>query len=395
MLPLNLPLACAPAKDLRPSRARCSSACKAKRTNSWKLGSWNVRSVLNAGGPVETARRGGNAVQAEAGKAVLVVRELNRYSIKVAALQETKCATHRVGESMVIAAGRAVPEPGQPLQRGEGVAIVLSGSATGAWREAGEQWKAWSSRLVTAQLQPGKNKADRLHVLSCYAPTRAASRAEKDRFYEDLQQALDGIPSNEPYVLLGDFNARVGSRHGHDDLWNLVRGPHGFGACNYAGDELLSFLSTNEAMICNTWFEKRNIHKHTWQHPKSKQWHCIDFAIMRRRDRQRCLDATVMRGADCNSDHQLLCIRVKMCEDRSHHKCTPPLRRKRFDVDKLVSNEAFQVDVVERAQSEWPHGGSAEDKWSAMRSALTEAGDNLGYPEKISSRLVSRESCRH
>ena len=165
---------------------------------------------------------------------------------------------------------------------------MLSGSATGAWRGAGEKWKAWSSRLVTAQLQPGKNKADRLHVLSCY---RAASRAEN----EDLQQALDAIPSNESYVLLGDFNACVGSRHGQDDLWSLVRGPHGFGACNDAGGELLSFLSTNEAMICNTWFEKRNIHKHTWQHPKSKQWHCIDFAIMRRRDRQRCLDATVMR----------------------------------------------------------------------------------------------------
>ena len=41
--------------------------------------------MLNAEGPVETARLGGNAVQAEAGKADLVVRELNRYSIKVAA----------------------------------------------------------------------------------------------------------------------------------------------------------------------------------------------------------------------------------------------------------------------------------------------------------------------
>ena len=56
---------------------------------------------------------------------------------------------------------------------------------------------------------------------------------------------------------------------------------------------------------------------------------------------------------------------------------TPLLRRKRFDVEKLVPNEAFQVDVVERAQSEWPQGGSAEDEWSAMRSALTEAGETI------------------
>ncbi len=101
-----------------------------------------MRSMLDAEGSVEVARQGRNAVQAEERRVDLVVRELNRYSVKVAALQETKwlgCATYRVGESVVIAVGRAVPEPGQPLQRGEGVAIVLSGPATRDWREAGEQ----------------------------------------------------------------------------------------------------------------------------------------------------------------------------------------------------------------------------------------------------------------
>ena len=38
-------------------------------------------------------------------------------------------------------------------------------------------------------------------------------------------------------------------------------------------------ISLNEAPVCNTWFEKKVIHKQTWQHRKSKQWHCIDFAI--------------------------------------------------------------------------------------------------------------------
>lgn len=37
-----------------------------------------------------------------------------------------------------------------------------------------------------------------------------------------------------------------------------VRGPHGFGALNDAGKEFLSFLSVNEATLCNTWFKKRD-----------------------------------------------------------------------------------------------------------------------------------------
>ena len=94
---------------------------------------------------------------------------------------------------------------------------------------------------------------------------------EKVQFLNDLQQALDSIPSRESYVMLGDFNARVGSRTSGNDWSVNVRGPHGLEETNDAGKELLSFLSLNEATICNTWFEKKDIHKSMWQHPKSKK----------------------------------------------------------------------------------------------------------------------------
>ena len=57
-------------------------------------------------------------------------------------------------------------------------------------------------------------------------------------------------------MLMGDFNARVGSRECVGDLWDGVRGPHGYGVVNDAGKELLSFLSAHQATICNTWYMK-------------------------------------------------------------------------------------------------------------------------------------------
>ena len=51
-------------------------------------------------------------------------------------------------------------------------------------------------------------------------------------------------------MLLGDFNARVGSRQ--DDVWWHERGPHGYGILNDAGRELLPFVSVNEATVSNT-----------------------------------------------------------------------------------------------------------------------------------------------
>ena len=167
-----------------------------KRLPVWYIASWNVCSLLDIEGSIESARQGKETDQAEDRRIDQVIRELNRYQVSVGALQETKWfgdAIYHVGESIVLAAGRPTPSVGQTRQRGEGVAIVLNGPAITAWKAGGEQWKAWSSRMITATLVRGRRSSDRLHVISCYAPTFAASRAEKDNFFDDLQQALNKI----------------------------------------------------------------------------------------------------------------------------------------------------------------------------------------------------------
>lgn len=42
----------------------------------------------------------------------------------------------------------------------------------------------------------------------------AASREEKEDFFNSLQQALAEVPLSKPFDVLGDFNARVRSRGG-------------------------------------------------------------------------------------------------------------------------------------------------------------------------------------
>ena len=69
---------------------------------------------------------------------------------------------------------------------------------------------------------------------------------------------------------------------------------------------MVLWCSLNGLVVLNTVFEKKRIHKFTWQHPGSKQWHCIDYVIMRQRQRHMCCDVTVLRTADCWTDHKLL-----------------------------------------------------------------------------------------
>ena len=124
---------------------------------------------------------------------------------------------------MVLTAGRERPSEGDDMQKGEGVAIVLLGPVIDAWKRAGKQWKTWGPRAVSACLQVGEGMKTKLHVLSCYAPTRAASRQVKNTFYQKLESILAAIPTGEKYVILGDFNAHVGSREFVGDRWGSVR----------------------------------------------------------------------------------------------------------------------------------------------------------------------------
>ena len=126
-------------------------------------------------------------------------------------------AVYHVGKSILLVGQhlRGV----SPSHWGESVVIVFMGHAITAWK-VGEQWKSWCSRIIKATLGGGRRKTNHLHIFSCYAPTFATTRAEKDNFLDHVQQALDEIPSNKTYVILGHFNARVGSRDPmEEDHW--------------------------------------------------------------------------------------------------------------------------------------------------------------------------------
>lgn len=405
MAPLNATCqTCSPPEGLQPSEEEPSNVAhstkRKQRRSVWNMASWNVRSLVDLEGSIETARQRSELVDAEDRRIDQVVRELERYRIKVAALQETKWFDNNmysVGNSLVLTAGRSIPVTEHSVRRrGEGVAIVLSDQAVAAWRAGGSKWKPWSARMISVSIKVGPNISDCLHVFSCYAPTFAASREEKAKFYDDLQCALSQIPSREMCVVLGDFNARVGSRLDSDDEWQNVRGPHGYGETNEAGRDLLSFLSVNELAVCNTWFQKQSIHKATWQHPGTKQWHCIDFAVVRQSQRRKCLDVSVMRGAECNTDHQLLRIRVNIGCKRVYKKPCACGQSRKFDVLKLkgkaiddkgeLTARGRYLDMLSQMlEQKWKSEDTVEEKWEAVRLALSESAElTLGVEKKRS-----------
>ncbi len=388
------------------SGQKCAPS-KPKGGSVVQFASWNVRSLLNSSGSLATASARGKT--SDDRRIDVVVDELGRLGIEAAGLQETRWfgqAAYDVGDSVVLASGRSLPQTGDPSRRGEGVAIVLRKRALRAWRAGGEQWKPVSSRLAVAELRMvSRKKFFTIHIIACYAPTFRSSRNDKDTFFNDLQAVLRSLPRHDKFVLLGDFNARVGtrSRSGGSDAWEDVRGPRGFGECNDAGKELLSFLSLNTATICNTWFEKKPMQQQTWQHPKTKDWHAIDFIIVHQRDRYLCQDCRVICSADCGSDHRLVCISLALPHTRFDHHRSPP-KRPRFDVSGLrppldsvdsvdgtgasqEQRKAFQAAIASELESRRisveETDLTVESHWALLRDSIVQAGEkHLGQSRR-------------
>ena len=146
-----------------------------------------------------------------------------------------------------------------------------------------------------------------LSIISAYAPTLAKGDEEKEIFYSLLNDAIKAVPSSHKLLVMGDFNARVGT----DYLsWENVIGKHGVGRENSNGTLLLSLCTQHDLTITNTIFQQANRHKTTWMHPGTKEWHMIDYVITRRRDIQDVHHTRAMCGSCTWSDHRL--VRAKL-----------------------------------------------------------------------------------
>ena len=65
-----------------------------------------------------------------------------------------------------------------------------------------------NNRMISVRLQ---GKPFNTTVIQVYAPTSNAEEAEVKQFYEDLQGHLELTPPKDVLLIIGDWNAKVGS----------------------------------------------------------------------------------------------------------------------------------------------------------------------------------------
>ena len=300
-------------------------------------------------------------------RTALVSRELARLDIDIASLSETRLADE--GQLEEVGGGytffwRGVEE-GENRVAGVGFAIK-----TDLVKQLEELPTGISKRVITMRLPL---EFDRFAtVISVYAPTLKSDDVDKACFYIELRRVLSSIPSGDKIWLCGDFNARVGTDH---ETWGCL-GKHGIGKMNTNGLMLLQLCNEFDLVIGNTLFQQADKYKVTWMHPRSKNWHMLDYVIVRKRDRQDLRLVRVCRSAECWTDHRLvrakLHVRVRRKQRMSNVKVPRKLNANRLrdpSVQKEFSDALTCLDGV--------------NDWETLRDTLYRIGkDVLGFVEK-------------
>nr|VZI29613.1 unnamed protein product [Spirometra erinaceieuropaei] len=141
----------------------------------------------------------------------LVARELARYKGDIAALSETRFSEQVQLEE--VGAGCTFFWNGRPwAERWDaGVAFAIRNDIVGRLPCLPQDI---NDRLMSFRLPLRRGAGGRFAtIIGAYAPPMTSSGAARDKFYEDLHALLATVSKADKLIVLGDFNARVGTDH--------------------------------------------------------------------------------------------------------------------------------------------------------------------------------------
>ncbi|BHF73752.1 hypothetical protein SprV_0401683500 [Sparganum proliferum] len=201
-------------------------------------------------------------------KTTPVARELARYKVDIAALNETPFS-----------------EQGQ-LEMSAGHTFFWSGRPKTEQRDSGVAFVIWNIVERLPCLPHGVN--DRL--MSLHLPLRGAKLAPiisvyasddaKNKSYDDLHALLATVPKTDKLVVLGNFDVYAEIDY---DAWKVVLGPRAIGGCN--DDGLLPLrTSAQHCLVLTIAFNLSMRKRATWMHHRSRCWQLMDYVLIRRRD---------------------------------------------------------------------------------------------------------------
>jgi len=181
--------------------------------NKHRLGTWNIRSML------------------QLGKVQLLGEEMMRLGVDIYGLSEVRWDGQ--GHFTTVD-GHTIVYSGRPTHGMSGV-VVWTHSKKTAGVFVG--YEPISDQVLVVQLNA---KPQNITLIQVSGPTTAATDEEMERFYQDLSQAVKQVSKRDMLLVMSDFNAKV-SRREPPAMLSAV-GLYCLEETNEAGEQLEDFL---------------------------------------------------------------------------------------------------------------------------------------------------------
>ena len=196
-----------------------------------------------------------------------------------------------------------------------------------------------------------------------------------DEFYKQLQSTLAAVPMRDMVIIMGDFNARVGS---DNEIWRSVISSHSPDQCNENGERLLDVCACNDLVAINTCFPHKTIHKCTWfrNGDRTRPGRMIDYVLVNRRFHTSILDTRVFRSTYVDTDHELVISTIRFKIKAKRVQNTGLMKRQVSGLP-LEMRIGFKVALAAALPSQPTEEEDAEKVWGTLKSALSEAQDTL------------------
>ncbi|KAK3563522.1 hypothetical protein QTP86_030392 [Hemibagrus guttatus] len=146
-----------------------------------------------------------------------------------------------------------------------------------------------------------------LNVVSGYAPQVDCELVEKERFWSELDEVMESIPTGERVVIGADFNGHVGEGNTGDEE---VMGKFGVKERNLEGQMVVDFAKRMDMGVVNTYFQKREEHRVTYKSGGRRTQ--VDYILCRRGNLKEISDCKVVVGESVARQHRMVVCRMTL-----------------------------------------------------------------------------------
>ncbi|KAK3565142.1 hypothetical protein QTP86_000247 [Hemibagrus guttatus] len=132
---------------------------------------------------------------------------------------------------------------------------------------------------------------------------------EKERFWSELDEVMESIPTGERVVIGADFNGHVGEGNTGDEE---VMGKFGVKERNLEGQMVVDFAKRMDMAVVNTYFQKREEHRVTYK--SGGRGTQVDYILCRRGNLKEISDCKVVVGESVARQHRMVVCRMTQIE---------------------------------------------------------------------------------